>query len=300
MTIFPEYVSEGMLASSAMKFARIDRGNGSPTARGKPEEPQQLVPTRFAAILNMYAPTETGIGYGTSSAYEPVLGVNNASELGSFGPVFDPIVICSQSMLAETPHTSSHRHVMGTVVGTLYAPDVVGAFPDWAANDRLLKTFVRQIDLPGNVYGMIALADPWLAPPQAKRGLNAAVRKSLDSQRSLLSGLRKDWDGYGAEPLPKYRVKAFISELESALEDYSGPLPEIIPGADGSLQAEWHRRYLTLFYGVDSEDARHLFLKVANKDPITLSGDAAILGFVRALQVHFPRGADAVTNAATK
>lgn len=298
MTVFPEYVSEGILASRAVKTFTLDRGSGSPSAGGKPGTPQAL-PTRFAAVLNNYVPAETGVGYVANPPYAAVT-IKNAPEIWGLEPVSDPTVLCRNWVFVETPHSSSHRHVMGTVPGTLSDADVVCTFPGWAGSDRLPQTFVRQIDTPGSIYRLVGLADTCLADPQGKRGLHPAVRKSLDSQKSLLSNLRKDWDGYGADPLPAYRVEAFISELESALEDYSGPLPEIIPGADGSLQAEWHRKYLTLFYGVDSDDTRHLFLKVTNQEPITLSGDAALHGFAKALLIHFPRGANAVTNATTK
>lgn len=126
--------------------------------------------------------------------------------------------------------------------------------------------------------------------------LNPAVALSLETQRRALKQLEPDWDGYGAEPIPQARVDAFVNELRSTLGGLDVPPPDIIPGADGSLQAEWRRRGVELFYGIDSDDIRHLYLNVVGAEPSTLSGDDASTLVASALGAVFRR-ADAGTNS---
>lgn len=273
MSTFPEYVPEGVLAARAVRrFSRVDLGTGSSTSAGETDEATQVLPTQYAATVNMFALGLTGVSVARTT----------------FGHL---------SPLADTPHWLSLGCVVrNSVIGASNPRGVVISSLDLDAT----PTIVRKIDTPtsGPTFGLI---DRWSNRPHIKPGLlDPVVRRSLDSQRTFLLGLKKDWDGYGAEPLPEQRVDSFISELKSALVNYSGPLPEVVPGADGSLQAEWHRKYLKLLYCVDGDDMKHLFLKVADKVPITISGEAASSGFVKALRVHFPQGDTAVTNAATK
>lgn len=64
-------------------------------------------------------------------------------------------------------------------------------------------------------------------------------RRWFDVQLEQIRGLGLNWDGYGAEPIAEH----VVSRLNSLL---SGNAPQvtqsgsIVPGADGSLQAEWH------------------------------------------------------------
>lgn len=61
------------------------------------------------------------------------------------------------------------------------------------------------------------------------------IARSIAAVRALGS----DWDGYGADPIAPQTIATMEFLLSSLLPDraVSG---SIVPGADGSLQAEWH------------------------------------------------------------
>jgi len=68
---------------------------------------------------------------------------------------------------------------------------------------------------------------------------HAEANRWITSQTNALRQLEPNWDGYDAEPLNP----SIILRMETLLGDL---LPHevisgsIVPGADGSLQAEWH------------------------------------------------------------
>lgn len=142
----------------------------------------------------------------------------------------------------------------------------------------------------------ISSAKLWLEADEGTLGtapppkLEASLALSLETQRASLKCLGPDWDGYGAEALPPYRVDSFIDELAIGLVGLSVPPPDIIPGADGSLQAEWRRRWVELFYGIDSDDKRHFYLKVFGQEPRTFSGEDAKGALIATLRSYFWSG----------
>lgn len=67
----------------------------------------------------------------------------------------------------------------------------------------------------------------------------STLPKHILDQFTGISQLESNWDGYDADPIPDNIQKKLMSALEKAsLSDISGG--NTIPGADGSLQAEWH------------------------------------------------------------
>ena len=62
----------------------------------------------------------------------------------------------------------------------------------------------------------------------------------VDKQLIRLAGLPKDWDGYNADPIALDRLNILGALLKANLP-VGAPVGNIVPGADGSVQAEWHR-----------------------------------------------------------
>ena len=53
--------------------------------------------------------------------------------------------------------------------------------------------------------------------------------------------LSDDWDGYGASAVSIDRLNMLTRYLDSIVPE-TAPAGSIVPGADGSIQAEWHLR----------------------------------------------------------
>lgn len=93
-----------------------------------------------------------------------------------------------------------------------------------------------------------------------------AVSWSLGRQEAELSSLPVDWDGYGANPIDAEAVAAFFSELRTLLAGYDGRPPDVVPGSDGSLQAEWRLPDIGVFYAMEEDGSRFFFQRVAGED----------------------------------
>ncbi|MER9171231.1 hypothetical protein NKI12_28675 [Mesorhizobium australicum] len=170
------------------------------------------------------------------------------------------------------------------------------------AADRLRITVLAQGSLGAASAigtGMVAPdVDLWFDARADRLALDPAIRRSLVSQKNLLLKLNHNWDGYGAQALPHQRVEAFFAELELVLVNYSGPLPEIVPGGDGSLQVEWHLEEAMIFYGIDSDDQKYIFVQENGTEPIALAGDEASQFFLKTMNKYFAGEATTVTYAA--
>lgn len=133
----------------------------------------------------------------------------------------------------------------------------------------------------------------WIAPPLSRRrkdtatsfydareaevmpALSRAIEQSLAAQEAELSALKHDWDGYGADPVDVDLVKSFVSELRLSLVGAQIRPPDIIPGADGSLQAEWHLKGAEIFYQIDADKQRMLYLAVKGTESFCRFGEEA-------------------------
>lgn len=86
-----------------------------------------------------------------------------------------------------------------------------------------------------------------------------------DARLDAIADLKADWDGYGAPPIPL----CVISQMRSLLGRF---LPKgsargfIVPGADGSLQAEWHMREGSLGLIVEEDELATVWLRVGSKE----------------------------------
>lgn len=89
-----------------------------------------------------------------------------------------------------------------------------------------------------------------LVGTESRSVTSAEVANSLKAQKAYLLSLPANWDGYGAK-----RVSGvLLDQLENAVTYAVGltdcRAPDIIPGGDGSVQAEWHRKDLELSFSV--------------------------------------------------
>ncbi len=75
----------------------------------------------------------------------------------------------------------------------------------------------------------------------------------IDSQVKRISKLKRNWDGYDAPAITLGQLNLLTSVLSSILPA-GAPSGSIVPGADGSLQAEWHLRHAS--YGLVVEEGQ--------------------------------------------
>ena len=64
--------------------------------------------------------------------------------------------------------------------------------------------------------------------------------KALETRLNEITALPKGWNGYRSVPV-SFTCAAFAAQLIERLCDASLPPPALVPGADGTLQIEWHR-----------------------------------------------------------
>ena len=118
-----------------------------------------------------------------------------------------------------------------------------------------------------------------MAPPSSARVepiLSREVASALVKQEALLLALRPDWDGYGADPVSRDVVREISLELREALKGVDVRTPKLVPGADGTVQAEWYLSRMRVFYQVDEDLQRFLFIvSTSSGAEYTLVGEEA-------------------------
>lgn len=88
---------------------------------------------------------------------------------------------------------------------------------------------------------------------------NSDLELCLTAQAKYLRNLPTNWDGYGASKLSTDLIDALIAEIKGVPVD-SIPSPELVPGGDGSIQAEWHLPHISIRYWVDVTGSRYLLV----------------------------------------
>ena len=63
------------------------------------------------------------------------------------------------------------------------------------------------------------------------------IHSSVVARRKELLSLETGWDGYGGKPVSAEAFDDLVERIDS-----EGALIQIVPGSEGSLQAEWHLR----------------------------------------------------------
>ncbi len=93
------------------------------------------------------------------------------------------------------------------------------------------------------------------APPYAAVSRSALLQLTeivwLDAQLTALAALPNDWDGYGAAQIEIMRLNQIGAILSQHLPVRMSA-GSIVPGADGSIQGEWHT--LTGSFGLIVDD----------------------------------------------
>lgn len=79
------------------------------------------------------------------------------------------------------------------------------------------------------------LGQPRLIVSEPVRQWRDGVKSRLDEVCSLPSG----WNGYGAPPV-SFQTADFALRMLETICATSAPAPQIVPGANGDLQLEWH------------------------------------------------------------
>lgn len=70
-------------------------------------------------------------------------------------------------------------------------------------------------------------------------GSMSAWTHALTERLNALTALQRGWDGYTALPV-SFTCAQFAVQLIERLYDPDVPPPSLVPGADGTLQVEWH------------------------------------------------------------
>ncbi|MDV5823096.1 hypothetical protein [Sphingobium naphthae] len=90
----------------------------------------------------------------------------------------------------------------------------------------------------------------------------AAKPKWIVDGFAAIELLEADWDGYGSPPIGDRVINQMRSLLDRVLPADGAP-GHIVPGSDGSLQAEWHVHEGSFGLVVDDEGVPNAWLRVA-------------------------------------
>ncbi|WIW88937.1 hypothetical protein K3M67_02865 [Sphingobium sp. V4] len=94
----------------------------------------------------------------------------------------------------------------------------------------------------------------WLRPSKEIRVSKGDGDPTWIEQQSLrIKGLSYDWDGYGAEPIDDEVVDRITGLLGQCLPKHS-KRGSLVPGADGSVQAEWHLPKISIGLLIDADE----------------------------------------------
>lgn len=85
------------------------------------------------------------------------------------------------------------------------------------------------------------------------------VAAKIEVRRAELKALQPNWDGYGAAPLSHDVIDAFVDDVLTFTGD---KWAQIVPGGDGSIQAEWHLADRSVTFGREPDG--RLYMSVDN------------------------------------
>ena len=118
--------------------------------------------------------------------------------------------------------------------------------------------------------------------------LDLTMKRSIETQEATLLSLSRDWDGEGAEPVDRTRLELIVGLLRQSLSGRSAPLPELVPGGDGSIQAELRfRGGISIYYGVDATGEEY-FYGSTPQDTWSSTGPDSRRDFATAISTYSP------------
>ena len=82
---------------------------------------------------------------------------------------------------------------------------------------------------------------------------------------SSIEALTANWDGYGAAPIPLHVIQQLKAVLSESLPK-TAKMGSIVPGADGSLQAEWHLHGISVGFIVEEDKSVSTWVRVGDND----------------------------------
>jgi len=108
------------------------------------------------------------------------------------------------------------------------------------------------------------------------------LQKRLDELTALPIG----WDGYVGRPV-SFQCANFVANMLERLHQANVPAPCLVPGSDGSLQAEWHRNNFDVeldVLGVQKVIATRINRQTNEEETIELQNDfSEIVDWISAL-----------------
>lgn len=87
----------------------------------------------------------------------------------------------------------------------------------------------------------------------------------LTRQATTLRSLGPNWDGFGAEPINHEQIARLVSLIKDRIPSQSQP-GSLVPGADGSLQVEWHTAAASLGMLIEDDGIISTWLKPVDAD----------------------------------
>lgn len=100
---------------------------------------------------------------------------------------------------------------------------------------------------------------------------------SLDQVFNKLTSLPRGWDGYNGLPV-SFTIARFASQVLSRLYVPRLPVPSLVPGADGTIQIEWHTNQYDIeldVLAVNSIIATRYDCLTDHEDVVELSNDVS-------------------------
>lgn len=109
-------------------------------------------------------------------------------------------------------------------------------------------------------------APMFVVPMSRAQAIPASGVPWVDEQIRRVAALRRDWDGYGADPIETVRL---VELAELVREHFHQGLPagNLVPGADGSIQLEWHMPVASFGMSVEPDGALYAWHRSRKGDP---------------------------------
>jgi len=104
----------------------------------------------------------------------------------------------------------------------------------------VLESSVYQDEMPSYYAGNGNVSSLSFRPMHVRvQTPNSIWIRELEDRFNELTSLPQGWDGYNGQPV-SFNCAQFAANLIERLFLPNVPAPQLVPGADGTLQLEWH------------------------------------------------------------